>query len=49
MSQQAPILEPIQYPFPAKPIPLSDVQKLEYKEKIKALLKARDAVLVAHY
>lgn len=49
MSQQAPILEPIQYPFPAKPIPLSDAQKLEYKEKIKALLKARDAVLVAHY
>ncbi len=49
MSQQAPILEPIQYPFPPKPIPLSDAQKLEYKGKIKALLKARDAVLVAHY
>ncbi|MBT1445514.1 quinolinate synthase NadA [Shewanella sp. JM162201] len=49
MSQQAPILEPIQYPFPAKPIPLSDMEKLEYREKIKALLKARDAVLVAHY
>lgn len=36
-------------PFPPKPKPLSDDQKADYKARIKALLKARDAVLVAHY
>ncbi len=39
----------LDYPFPPKPIPLSTEQQLEYKAKIRALLKARDAVLIAHY
>ncbi len=37
------------YPFPPKPARLSDEQKTLYREKIKALLKARNAVMVAHY
>ncbi|PSV43401.1 quinolinate synthase NadA [Photobacterium indicum] len=37
------------YPFPQKPVPLSDQEKLTHVEKIKALLKEKDAVLVAHY
>ena len=37
------------YPFPAKPIALSEQEKLDYKTKIKALLIEKDAVLVAHY
>lgn len=37
------------YPFPAKPAPLTDVEQAEYKERIKRLLKQKDAVLVAHY
>jgi len=49
MSQLAPIIESIQYPFPPKPVPLSDAEKADYKARIKALLKERDAVLVAHY
>ena len=39
----------LDYPFPPKPVPLSTDQQLEYKAKIRALLKARDAVLIAHY
>ena len=35
--------------FPKKPVPLSDDQKQAYKARIKALLAAKDAVLVAHY
>ncbi|QSX39227.1 quinolinate synthase NadA [Shewanella cyperi] len=49
MSQLAPIIESIQYPFPPKPVPLSDAEKADYKARIKTLLKERDAVLVAHY
>lgn len=49
MSQLAPSIENIQYPFPAKPIPLSDIEKQEYKARIKQLLKEKEAVLVAHY
>ncbi|MCK8046973.1 quinolinate synthase NadA [Shewanella sp. 1CM18E] len=49
MSAFAPIIENIDYPFPAKPIPLSDEAKAESKAKIKQLLKDKDAVLVAHY
>ena len=49
MSQSAPSIENIQYPFPAKPIPLSDIEKQEYKARIKQLLKEKEAVLVAHY
>ncbi|MEJ2762573.1 quinolinate synthase NadA [Photobacterium sp. MCCC 1A19761] len=37
------------YPFPPKPTPLTVDEQLAYKAKIKALLKEKDAVLVAHY
>jgi quinolinate synthase len=37
------------YPFPQKPVPLSEQERLTHVEKIKALLKEKDAVLVAHY
>lgn len=37
------------YPFPPKPGALSDQEKHDYKTKIKQLLIAKDAVLVAHY
>ncbi|MDY0925091.1 quinolinate synthase NadA [Pantoea trifolii] len=37
------------YPFPPKPVRLSDDEKSHYKNKIKRLLKERDAVMVAHY
>jgi quinolinate synthase len=37
------------YPFPPKPAPLNDDEKAFYKDKIKRLLKQRDAVMVAHY
>jgi len=37
------------YPFPPKPACLNDTEKHFYKEKIKRLLKERDAVMVAHY
>ncbi len=49
MSQVAPSIENIQYPFPAKPIPLNDSEKQAYKARIKQLLKEKEAVLVAHY
>lgn len=39
----------INYPFPAKPPVLSDVQKLEYRERIKQLLQSQNAKLIAHY
>ncbi|EPS0032551.1 quinolinate synthase NadA [Escherichia albertii] len=37
------------YPFPPKPTPLSIDKKTHYREKIKRLLKERNAVMVAHY
>lgn len=37
------------YPFPPKPIALNDAQKSFYIDKIKRLLKQKDAVIVAHY
>ncbi|MFS2223258.1 quinolinate synthase NadA [Pantoea sp. B65] len=37
------------YPFPPKPARLSVDEKQHYREKIKRLLKERDAVMVAHY
>ncbi len=37
------------YPFPPKPVPLSEEEKTQYIASIKSLLKARDAVLIAHY
>ncbi|WP_394205339.1 quinolinate synthase NadA [Shewanella waksmanii] len=49
MSQLVPELAEIQYPFPAKPTPLSDAEKQAYKARIKQLLIEKEAVLVAHY
>ena len=46
---QAIAFNELDFVFPAKPAPLSIDEKLQYKERIKALLKAKDAVLVAHY
>jgi len=37
------------FQFPAKPVPLSVDQAKAYKDRIKALLKEKNAVLVAHY
>ena len=37
------------YPFPPKPTALSRDEKQFYREKIKRLLKERNAVMVAHY
>ncbi|MGB9098277.1 quinolinate synthase NadA [Erwinia sp.] len=37
------------YPFPPKPARLSQDEKQVYREKIKRLLKERNAVMVAHY
>ncbi|GMQ46945.1 quinolinate synthase NadA [Vibrio sp. 10N] len=37
------------YPFPPKPVPLSDDEKQQYIASIKSLLKQKDAVLIAHY
>ncbi len=37
------------YPFPPKPVALSVDEKQFYREKIKRLLKERNAVMVAHY
>ncbi|HET8816618.1 MAG TPA: quinolinate synthase NadA [Pseudidiomarina sp.] len=43
------VIESLDYAFPPKPKPLSAQQKEEYKAKIRDLLKAKNAVLVAHY
>ena len=37
------------YPFPPKPTRLTPDEKQFYRDKIKRLLKERDAVMVAHY
>ena len=37
------------YPFPPKPARLTDIEKQQYIQQIKQLLKDKDAVLVAHY
>ncbi|MBD8512478.1 quinolinate synthase NadA [Photobacterium sp. WH77] len=37
------------YPFPPKPIPLTQSEQVDYKAKIKALLQEKEAVLIAHY
>lgn len=37
------------YTFPAKPAPLTEADKADYKAKIKQLLIDKNAVLVAHY
>ncbi len=48
MSEAIDVLSPA-YPFPPKPAPLSEEEKLATIERIKRLLKEKDAVLVAHY
>ena len=37
------------FTFPAKPVPLSNDEKVQYKARIKQLLIEKNAVLVAHY
>jgi quinolinate synthase len=37
------------FQFPAKPLRLSDQERSEYKDRIKKLLIAKNAVLIAHY
>ncbi len=44
MSQSAPQIEAIQYPFPVKPMPLTELERARYKSSIKQLLKDKDAV-----
>lgn len=39
----------IAYPFPAKPPVLSDEEKALHKQRIKSLLREKDATLIAHY
>ncbi len=46
---QAQVLAPLEFDFPAKPKPLSEAEKNAHRDRIKALLKAKNAVLVAHY
>ncbi|GLO60504.1 quinolinate synthase A [Vibrio sp. MACH09] len=49
MSHILDLIETPVYPFPAKPIPLTDEQKSAHVENISRLLKEKDAVLIAHY
>jgi quinolinate synthase len=37
------------FQFPAKPARLSDNERSQYKDRIKNLLKEKNAVLIAHY
>ncbi len=37
------------YPFPPKPLPLTEQEKQQHITNIKSLLKEKDAVLIAHY
>jgi len=46
---QANLAVDIDFQFPVKPAPLSVDEKAAYKESIKALLKEKNAVLIAHY
>ncbi len=46
---QAQFIDTFEFEFPAKPAPMSDAEKLASRERIKALLKEHNAVLVAHY
>ncbi len=45
---QPPVIEDIVH-FPPKPLPLSSEQQQHYRDAIIAQLKARNAVLIAHY
>lgn len=42
-------VDAIDYPFPAKPVTLSQAEQQDYVTKIKHLLKEKNATLVAHY
>lgn len=44
-----PVVPAIRLPEPAAPEPLGHEERLELRRRIKDLLKARDAVLIAHY
>ena len=46
---QANLAVDFDFQFPAKPKPLTEAQREQHKENIKRLLKAKNAVLVAHY
>ena len=46
---QANLAVEFDFQFPQKPTPISDVEREEYKARIKILLKEKNAVLVAHY
>lgn len=49
MSHILDLIETPVYPFPPKPVPLTDLQKKTHIENITRLLKEKDAVLIAHY
>lgn len=46
---QANLAVEFDFQYPAKPKPLNSEEKAQYKERIKQLLKEKNAVLVAHY
>ena len=46
---QANLAVDFDFQFPQKPAPLNAVEREEYKTRIKALLKEKNAVLVSHY
>ncbi len=46
---QANLAVDFDFQFPQKATPLNDVEREEYKTRIKSLLKEKNAVLVAHY
>jgi len=46
---QAEVIDVQGIEFPPKPAPLNNEQKAAYRERIKKLLKEKNAVLVAHY
>ncbi|GAA0351469.1 quinolinate synthase NadA [Bowmanella denitrificans] len=46
---QTQTIDTLDYPFPPKPRVLSEAEQCDYRERIKRLLKEKNAVLVAHY
>jgi len=49
MNSVVPPVKTLDYPFPAKPVALTDSEKEAYKDRIKKLLDKEDAVLISHY
>ena len=47
--EQVQFIDTFKFDFPAKPAPMSDAEKQAARERIKKLLKERNAVLIAHY